>query len=738
MSKPLDSPSNESAYNYAFALAMRDHLAEVETRFAALPAEDFQSLEQTLWAQDMTTNLHLVGEFGLHRLAEYYRKEDLALNSPQGQYKSALSYTMETQLLGPRVKTIHDFSTEQLLTKVDEVAPFTGVLLYTNQLRKKLYLVLTNAAKVVTGATGSDPQIFLAISTVLAEYLSHMAADMSSQLDIGALSMHIDSTVSHLRHNNTVSCEYSNLFKVFRAMLASQLEVASTRVDEKVTTLDLVLRLRETGNNLMSISSYPQAIKVYTEALDLCDWTCSNNIPQLYTNRAISFIGLNCFVEAVSDLDHAVNFDRTFVPAWAQLGYCHLYLGSGLLALRCYLTALRCVAGEIYPENFPISQEMRAEYTNNKVLTFMPQFVQRLVQSIILSEKRALQQRLSSVTVQELTTRTRAILARLRAACAPEDLSYLSYTLENAAETVRATATRANRTRPSILTPDVAQDIMASTNVEASAVTILPPIVLGSNANATATRPGGAAVNNASDSTDTNGPATTAEATAAEGAPAQETPGQDAQAQQTFTFNFSEDAPEGLRSMLNNLGEAFGDIVQNQFASNARPNGSTAQGEGSGGDTQARAANGEATPHTGSVNSNGGPGQTETRTPNATAEFRGPLNTFIPELTGNLGGIISQALRHHRLVMRDRSRVGSPITRQTPEPAGSPSQVPGSFPSVRVTASPSSRQTNGVANPGAASQPLVETQSVDMTPGNSRDLSVRPDDTDMPDAPDLD
>lgn len=746
MSKPFDSPNNESAYSYAFALAMSAHLAQVESKFLSLPAEDFQSLEQTLWAQDMSTNLHLVREYGLNRLVEYYRKEDLLLNCPQGQYKHALSYSMEYQLLGARVKSYHNVSTEQILDKVDELAPFTGVLLYTNQLKRKLYLILTNATKVSCGAEG-DSLVVLAMSNVLADYLAHMATEMSSQLDISALSMQIESTVAYLRQEANSSCDYATVFKMFKALLASQLEVASARVDEQVTTEDLVLRLRESGNNLMTISSYPQAVKVYTEAIDMCDWTCSNNIPQLYTNRAIAFIGLNCFTEAVSDLNSALSYDRSFTPAWAQLGYCHLYLGSGLLALRCYLTALRTVAGEIYPENFPENQDMRAEYTNNKVLTIVPQFVQRLVQSIMLSEKRATQQRQSSLAIQELTTRTRAILARLRATVPPEDVSYLSYSFENAVETVRATAARANRTRPSILTPEVAQDIMASTNVEASAMTILPPIVVSTN-NANVNN------NNTNTQENTNATRNTAENTQTTGVNVNREPrvnGTEDPAVNppTVTFNFSENAPEGLRNMLNNLGDAFGEMVQTQLVP---PNQQTAgnteatQAPTAGVETQAGSNNVTALPHVIAITNPAQAGNTQTA-----ADFRNSFNHFIPDIRGNLGGIISQALSNHHQVLRNNQNMmmrTHPNPNQPAPDAREAPHIPGAFPTTRTqtrrvvrlgTPSVTQNPPQGT-NPNPANQapPATERQSTERTPENSTPSSEPPIDTDMPDAPDLD
>lgn len=83
---------------------------------------------------------------------------------------------------------------------------------------------------------------------------------------------------------------------------------------------------------------------------------------QIYTNRAIAFIGLNCVPEAIDDLNTAIFLDRAFTPAWTQLGYCHLYMGNGLLALECYNIALKSSIGEVLPNNFPKSGAIVDEY----------------------------------------------------------------------------------------------------------------------------------------------------------------------------------------------------------------------------------------------------------------------------------------------------------------------------------------------------------------------------------------
>lgn len=616
--------------NYAFMLALTAYLAEVETRLLSQPADANLSLEQTLWAQDMTTNFRLVQEFGFQRLADYYMKQDIATNCPQGQFKLSFSYTMETRLLGPRVEAVNLVTTEQILTKIDEPAPFTGVLLYTNQLREKLYVILQNAAKILATQAENAPSVAHIISATTSELLSSLREhkNLWEELQLHALELQLDATAAFLRKESSVLIKADKLFNIFKILLESQLQVGDITAGQETTVKLSVYMLRELGNNLMENSSFPQAIKVYSEAIYTCDYTCSNNIPQLFTNRAIAFIGLNCFSEATLDLNMAVRYDRSFTPAWAQLGYCHLYQGSGFLALKCYFTALRTMAGEIYPENFPENKELKEDYTLNKMKSIMPQFVQRLVQSIILTEKRAEQQRESTQAIQEITTKVRAILARLRSVVDASSLPYLLYSHENEAENVRATAARANRARPNILTPDVAQDLMASANMEASAVTVPPAISVRSRA----TR------QNNNNNRDRNGETT-----------------RDAAENRTQSPPLTQSS-DNLLGFFNNLGEIFNDAVQNQLDSTngspspiVTPQASLGESRSTTSDIDANVAQSSTAnlnPQTDTATT-AGVRREQTNVPLSDSDFRNTLRNFVPGLRGNLGGLINQALRHH-------------------------------------------------------------------------------------------
>ncbi|KAA8899384.1 hypothetical protein DIURU_004406 [Diutina rugosa] len=240
--------------------------------------------------------------------------------------------------------------------------------------------------------------------------------------------------------------------------------------------------LRERGNNQMAVQAYAAAIASYTQALTVCDQ--AQLLPQLYTNRAIALIGLNAFAEAVGDLNQAVQHDWSFVPAWAQLGYCHLYLGSSIIALKSYLMALRAIVGEQLPESLVGGDaDVIIAYQRSRFHAVMPQFVQRLATAISLTERRAHQQGESADTVRAIVSEVRAILSRLRAATDSEDERQRYYAYQpslrlgllsvrdgarSRADGFRDSASRerdmaevSNRRWPQILTPEVHQDVMS-------------------------------------------------------------------------------------------------------------------------------------------------------------------------------------------------------------------------------------------------------------------------------------
>lgn len=432
-------------------------------------------------------------------------------------------------------------TTEELLDSLEKDLP-PDVLAQPPAVMARLLALLQHAANSVESQPCSQAQLLGYLSQFLRHHQDSLQTPSGSSLH-GMAPAFMD-----YLSRTAPSASWEAVYKAF----ASSFEVQMALYGSDTAGGERVAELRELGNNLMANTCYPQAIMAYTEAVCCHGAAAHASRPQLLTNRALAYIGLNCVLEAVADLQRALAGDRTFTPAWAQLAYCHMFTGATLLALRCYLTALRTVAGEIYPPGLP--EAAREQYTAARLGSVMPQFVQRLVLAIILCEKRAQQQRVSGTAAQEVTARARAILARLRSHVASEDVPYLSYQLDANIDNLRATAARANRVRPDILTPDVAQDLLTSTTVEASAVPLNPVRVVNQPlAPQTAQNAPRDQQQNTqelqnltaqpSEQSGNEGTQPGLETAPAEGAPAPENTG-------------------NLRGLFNDLGELFGNVIQ--------------------------------------------------------------------------------------------------------------------------------------------------------------------------------
>lgn len=485
--QPIYSPSNESAFNYAFALAIRQHLVSIESELNGRIPEGDQTTDASIKAQDTVYYIQHVKQVIFKKVLMHYREEDIKVNRTNGSFANSLAYNFEDLLLGPKVSSFDipsKLKTKEIIEKIErdtskDKVPFWLVAERESELGSKFAVLLRNTLKIQKKTLWNEEsslENFDIISVYAAEYLRGLVSNLSDVLQMPQSSiMKLDAVVDELRDGASYpTLPLQELYEGFKSMVISYIELTSSDKVDKETNINLINTLRELGNNLMSSLSYAQAIQIYTNALNLCSLSTANNIAQLLTNRAIAYIGLNCFPEAITDLNEAVNYDRTFTSAWVQLGYCHLYMGTSLVALKCYLTSLKAAIGEILPENFPIDEnkDFVVEYQENKLATILPQFVERLIQAVILTEKRAYQQREPTLEIKAAVSNVRSILAKLRASASNEDMQYFAYSASAEDSAFRPTAERLNRTRPSILNQDVAQNMLANSGVEASAITL--------------------------------------------------------------------------------------------------------------------------------------------------------------------------------------------------------------------------------------------------------------------------
>ncbi|WLF81584.1 hypothetical protein PVL30_005383 [Lodderomyces elongisporus] len=343
---------------------------------------------------------------------------------------------------------------------------------------------LNNSSRNSNNFTSKDKKI-MNLSLFLAMYLKELKSQHLQS--IGAM---LDDAAGYLMSGYEGSIPLDLLQSSFKVYLASNLKfISSGSIELQSGNEKIVNELRERANNLMSYSAFAQAIKLYTEAISVIPKPSKKQDVQLYTNRAIAYIGLNCVPEAIDDLNMAVYLDRTFTPAWTQLGYCHMYMGNALLALECYLLSLKSASGDLLPIGFPDDRSLRKKYKSMKIQTILPQFVEKLNSAIALTEKRSYQQRVPEDKIKKIVSEVRKVLAQLRAMCPESDCEYYTYTPVYRDSSLRNLSERINSTRPNILTPEVSQRILASNGMETATITEIDrrhePIILNTDTMAT-------------------------------------------------------------------------------------------------------------------------------------------------------------------------------------------------------------------------------------------------------------
>ena len=360
-------------------------------------------------------------------------------------------------------------TTEELLKEINGEGPSVDKSEYSRpqELYAKLRLMLLQALEqspdlVIDKSKGIDDNLY--------PYLVAYFNELKSESEFSSL---YESGIKYFGSSlSSPSVLLEKLLDSFIKVLNSHLEILTagfgTKKHNQRETLD---SLRELGNNLMANLAYAQAIKVYTQALEIKPVLSDVDFPQLYTNRAIAFIGLNCVPEAISDLNAALVLDRVFTPAWTQLGYCHLYMGNSLVALESYVTALKTAVGEILPEGFPQEELVIEHCKETKKQSLLPQFVKRLSSAIALTEKRAYQQHMSDQTIRKQLSDVRRILAHLRALGPDLDRDDFTYIPVYRDSSLRDVSMRANTQRPNILTPEVTQNLLARNGMETSVIT---------------------------------------------------------------------------------------------------------------------------------------------------------------------------------------------------------------------------------------------------------------------------
>ncbi|KAK6202572.1 uncharacterized protein RJT21DRAFT_112530 [Scheffersomyces amazonensis] len=464
--------SEDAPYMYAFTLAIKRHLEIISN----IESNEEHSEADKIHHLDRNSDLQQVIKFGINKYLKYFIEYELNRKEPP---KDSVLFSYEDYFLDPDVDAI-DFP-PKIFTKdiIEQIESGNGNgninhgPLREDELSKIFHSILLQVLECYRHSFDwFYENDYVEDNTLLTYYCGEYLgsedcydtfSDMKPLAQISDPLLTKMRSIGHtLRGDIKTKVTLNELCFNFTNLVKSHIELMNQKNVPSLTT-----KLREQGNNLMANSAFAQAIKVYTNAIHLSKPCTTSQLPQLYTNRAIAFIGLNCFPEAINDLDRAVNLDHSFTPAWTQLGYCHLYMGSALIALKSYLIALRSAVGEILP-NGKMSQdkEFLATYKSAKMKTVLPQFIQRLCQSIGLTEKRAYQQSEPIPEIKKTVAEVRRILANLRAECSESDRDYFVYFPQLRDSNLRNTSEVSNRTRPNILTREIAQNMLASGGME--------------------------------------------------------------------------------------------------------------------------------------------------------------------------------------------------------------------------------------------------------------------------------
>ena len=106
--------------------------------------------------------------------------------------------------------------------------------------------------------------------------------------------------------------ENDQAIKHFRQALSFDPDLSQARTLLK--TVQRLAKAKEAGNAAFNAKRFPEAVKLYTEALEV-DATNKGTNAKLYQNRATARIKIKEYDEAVSDCDQALKLDPSYIKA---------------------------------------------------------------------------------------------------------------------------------------------------------------------------------------------------------------------------------------------------------------------------------------------------------------------------------------------------------------------------------------------------------------------------------------
>ncbi|GMI48788.1 hypothetical protein TrCOL_g10809 [Triparma columacea] len=94
------------------------------------------------------------------------------------------------------------------------------------------------------------------------------------------------------------------------------------------TPEEKALRLKDSGNEALKICKYSEAADLYTQALELHETSV------LFSNRAMAYIKMEQYGQAILDADCAIKIDPQYVKAYYRRGSANFALGKNKAAKK--------------------------------------------------------------------------------------------------------------------------------------------------------------------------------------------------------------------------------------------------------------------------------------------------------------------------------------------------------------------------------------------------------------------
>jgi len=111
---------------------------------------------------------------------------------------------------------------------------------------------------------------------------------------------------------------------------------------------------KDAGNACMKDGDFNEALKLYTEAIDL-----DGNNAVYFCNRSAAYIKLDDLEKALRDVQVALQLDPTYARAYGRMGVIQSTLGNHLKAYSCYKKANELDPGnDSYENNLRVSAEI--------------------------------------------------------------------------------------------------------------------------------------------------------------------------------------------------------------------------------------------------------------------------------------------------------------------------------------------------------------------------------------------